>query len=123
MTYDILRRSPISDLPSPPPSHSHQVAADPCATSALRHHSYDAASRQSPPAPRHPAVVKVVSIQQHAGIPIITFRGVIAQAQYGAGKTSMISLFVCQVIETNVHKKKSFKRALVKKILQGHLKE
>ncbi|VAI63818.1 unnamed protein product [Triticum turgidum subsp. durum] len=34
---------------------------------------------------------------------IITGRDVIAQAQSGTGKTSMISLSVCQVIETNVH--------------------
>ncbi|XP_044318737.1 eukaryotic initiation factor 4A-III homolog B-like [Triticum aestivum] len=53
--------------------------------------------------PPDPAVVNGVSIQQHAVIPIITVHGVIAQAQSGAGKTSMISLFVCQVIETNVH--------------------
>ncbi|VAI13968.1 unnamed protein product [Triticum turgidum subsp. durum] len=53
--------------------------------------------------PPDPAVVKGVSIQQRAVIPIITVHGVIAQAQSGAGKTSMISLFVCQVIETNVH--------------------
>ena len=53
--------------------------------------------------PPDPAVVKGVSIQQRAVIPIITVHGVIAQAQSRAGKTSMISLFVCQVIETNVH--------------------
>uniref|UniRef100_R7WF08 DEAD/DEAH-box helicase domain-containing protein n=1 Tax=Aegilops tauschii TaxID=37682 RepID=R7WF08_AEGTA len=43
------------------------------------------------------------AIQQRAVIPIITGRDVIAQAQSGTGKTSMISLSVCQVIETNVH--------------------
>ncbi|KAE8776750.1 DEAD-box ATP-dependent RNA helicase 34 [Hordeum vulgare] len=31
------------------------------------------------------------------------YKHVIAQAQYGTGKTSMISLSVCQVIDTNVH--------------------
>ncbi|VAI63811.1 unnamed protein product [Triticum turgidum subsp. durum] len=46
---------------------------------------------------------KPSAIQQRAVIPIITGRDVIAQAQSGTGKTSMISLSVCQVIETNVH--------------------
>ncbi|VAI52148.1 unnamed protein product [Triticum turgidum subsp. durum] len=45
---------------------------------------------------------KPSAIQQRAVIPIITGRDVIAQAQSGTGKTSMISLSVCQVIETNV---------------------
>ncbi|XP_037472565.1 uncharacterized protein LOC119348693 [Triticum dicoccoides] len=53
--------------------------------------------------PPDPAVVKGVSIQQRAVISIITVCGVITQAQSWARKTSMISLFVCQVIETNIH--------------------
>ncbi|KAI5021890.1 hypothetical protein ZWY2020_058620 [Hordeum vulgare] len=47
---------------------------------------------------------KPSDIQQRAVIPIISGRDVIAQDQSGIDKTSMISLSVCQVIDTNVHK-------------------
>ncbi|KAI5021892.1 hypothetical protein ZWY2020_058622 [Hordeum vulgare] len=47
---------------------------------------------------------KPSAIQQRAVIPIISGRDVIAQAQSGIDKTSMISLSVCHVIDTNVHK-------------------
>uniref|UniRef100_A0A7S2WZ58 RNA helicase n=2 Tax=Chloropicon primus TaxID=1764295 RepID=A0A7S2WZ58_9CHLO len=43
---------------------------------------------------------KPSAIQQRAVVPIIKGRDVIAQAQSGTGKTSMISLAVCQNINT-----------------------
>ncbi|XP_061349213.1 eukaryotic initiation factor 4A-3-like [Gastrolobium bilobum] len=43
-------------------------------------------------------------IQQRAITPIIQGRDVIAQAQSGTGKTSMIALTVCQVVDTSVRK-------------------
>ncbi|CAI9097037.1 OLC1v1033335C1 [Oldenlandia corymbosa var. corymbosa] len=43
---------------------------------------------------------KPSAIQQRAVLPIITGRDVIAQAQSGTGKTSMIALTVCQVVDT-----------------------
>jgi len=43
---------------------------------------------------------KPSAIQQRAVVPIIKGRDVIAQAQSGTGKTSMISLAVCQNIKT-----------------------
>jgi len=43
---------------------------------------------------------KPSAIQQRAVVPIIKGRDVIAQAQSGTGKTSMISLAVCQNLET-----------------------
>merc|ERR1711977_236510 len=43
---------------------------------------------------------KPSAIQQRAVMPIISGRDVIAQAQSGTGKTSMISLSVCQNIDT-----------------------
>eukprot|EP00246_Nothoceros_aenigmaticus_P017560 TRINITY_DN8686_c0_g1_i1.p1 TRINITY_DN8686_c0_g1~~TRINITY_DN8686_c0_g1_i1.p1 ORF type:complete len:409 (+),score=57.60 TRINITY_DN8686_c0_g1_i1:265-1491(+) len=43
---------------------------------------------------------KPSAIQQRAVIPIIQGRDVIAQAQSGTGKTSMIALTVCQMIDT-----------------------
>ncbi|SPT20836.1 unnamed protein product [Triticum aestivum] len=46
---------------------------------------------------------KPSAIQQRAVVPIIAGRDVIAQAQSGTGKTSMVSLSVCQVIDTNIH--------------------
>lgn len=46
---------------------------------------------------------KPSAIQQRAVLPIITGRDVIAQAQSGTGKTSMISLSVCQIVDTSVH--------------------
>ncbi|OEL20454.1 DEAD-box ATP-dependent RNA helicase 34 [Dichanthelium oligosanthes] len=45
---------------------------------------------------------KPSAIQQRAVLPIINGRDVIAQAQSGTGKTSMISLTVCQVVDTAV---------------------
>ncbi|KAH9605764.1 hypothetical protein KSS87_012184 [Heliosperma pusillum] len=42
---------------------------------------------------------KPSAIQQRAVIPIIQGRDVIAQAQSGTGKTSMISLSVCQIVD------------------------
>lgn len=44
---------------------------------------------------------KPSAIQQRAVVPIITGRDVIAQAQSGTGKTSMIALTVCQVADTH----------------------
>ncbi|KAL6533713.1 hypothetical protein OROHE_013546 [Orobanche hederae] len=43
---------------------------------------------------------KPSAIQQRAVLPIISGRDVIAQAQSGTGKTSMIALAVCQIIDT-----------------------
>uniref|UniRef100_A0A0E0G1Y4 RNA helicase n=1 Tax=Oryza nivara TaxID=4536 RepID=A0A0E0G1Y4_ORYNI len=45
---------------------------------------------------------KPSAIQQRAVLPIISGRDVIAQAQSGTGKTSMISLSVCQIVNTAV---------------------
>ncbi|KAL5158252.1 Eukaryotic initiation factor 4A-III A [Glycine soja] len=45
---------------------------------------------------------KPSAIQQRAVTPIIQGRDVIAQAQSGTGKTSMIALTVCQVVDTSV---------------------
>ncbi|OAY81014.1 DEAD-box ATP-dependent RNA helicase 2 [Ananas comosus] len=45
---------------------------------------------------------KPSAIQQRAVIPIIRGRDVIAQAQSGTGKTSMIALSVCQMVDTAV---------------------
>jgi len=45
---------------------------------------------------------KPSSIQQRAVLPIIQGRDVIAQSQSGTGKSSMISLTVCQVVDTSV---------------------
>lgn len=44
---------------------------------------------------------KPSAIQQRAIMPILQGRDVIAQAQSGTGKTSMIALSVCQVVETS----------------------
>lgn len=44
---------------------------------------------------------KPSAIQQRAVMPIINGRDVIAQAQSGTGKTSMIALTVCQMIDTS----------------------
>ncbi|CAN1255150.1 Eukaryotic initiation factor 4A-3 [Linum perenne] len=44
---------------------------------------------------------KPSAIQQRAVMPIIKGRDVIAQAQSGTGKTSMIALSVCQIVEIN----------------------
>mmetsp|Transcript_28304 Transcript_28304/g.50559 ORF Transcript_28304/g.50559 Transcript_28304/m.50559 type:complete len:410 (-) Transcript_28304:327-1556(-) len=43
---------------------------------------------------------KPSAIQQRAVMPIISGRDVIAQAQSGTGKTSMISLSLCQMLDT-----------------------
>ncbi|KAK1632148.1 hypothetical protein QYE76_006463 [Lolium multiflorum] len=45
---------------------------------------------------------KPSAIQQRAILPIISGRDLIAQAQSGTGKTSMISLAVCQIVDTSV---------------------
>ncbi|KAK8924122.1 DEAD-box ATP-dependent RNA helicase 34 [Platanthera zijinensis] len=44
---------------------------------------------------------KPSSIQQRTIVPIISGRDVIAQAQSETGKTSMIALCVCQVVDTS----------------------
>lgn len=44
---------------------------------------------------------KPSAIQQRAVVPIIAGRDVIAQAQSGTGKTSMIALAVCQIVDTS----------------------
>jgi ATP-dependent RNA helicase len=43
---------------------------------------------------------KPSAIQQRAVMPIISGRDAIAQAQSGTGKTSMLALAVCQMIDT-----------------------
>ena len=43
---------------------------------------------------------KPSAIQQRAVVPILLGRDVIAQAQSGTGKTSMIALTVCQKVDT-----------------------
>ncbi|TVU25133.1 hypothetical protein EJB05_27614, partial [Eragrostis curvula] len=45
---------------------------------------------------------KPSAIQQRAVLPIISGRDVIAQAQSGTGKTSVICLTVCQIVDTAV---------------------
>jgi ATP-dependent RNA helicase len=42
---------------------------------------------------------KPSAIQQRAVMPIISGRDVIAQAQSGTGKTSMIALALCQMVD------------------------
>ncbi len=44
---------------------------------------------------------KPSAIQQRAVIPIIQTRDVIAQAQSGTGKSSLIAVTTCQLLETN----------------------
>ncbi|GAX72733.1 hypothetical protein CEUSTIGMA_g189.t1 [Chlamydomonas eustigma] len=44
---------------------------------------------------------KPSAIQQRAIIPIVSGRDVIAQAQSGTGKSSLISVTTCQLLETN----------------------
>ncbi|XP_020599525.1 eukaryotic initiation factor 4A-3 [Phalaenopsis equestris] len=44
---------------------------------------------------------KPSAIQQRAIMPIVSGRDVIAQAQSGTGKTSMIALSVCQMVDTS----------------------
>jgi len=44
---------------------------------------------------------KPSAIQQRAVLPIISGRDVIAQAQSGTGKTSMIALSLCQMVDVN----------------------
>ena len=44
---------------------------------------------------------KPSAIQQRAVVPILQGRDVIAQAQSGTGKTSMIGLTVCQIVDTS----------------------
>jgi len=44
---------------------------------------------------------KPSAIQQRAVVPILSGRDVIAQAQSGTGKTSMIALTLCQMVDVN----------------------
>lgn len=44
---------------------------------------------------------KPSEIQQRAVLPILKGRDVIAQAQSGTGKTSMIAISVCQIVNTS----------------------
>mmetsp|Transcript_1482 Transcript_1482/g.2130 ORF Transcript_1482/g.2130 Transcript_1482/m.2130 type:complete len:399 (-) Transcript_1482:248-1444(-) len=44
---------------------------------------------------------KPSAIQQRAVVPILSKRDVIAQAQSGTGKTSLIALSICQLIDTS----------------------
>lgn len=44
---------------------------------------------------------KPSAIQQRAVVPITQGRDVIAQAQSGTGKTSMISISLCQMLDTS----------------------
>lgn len=53
---------------------------------------------------------KPSAIQQRAVRPIIEGRDVIAQAQSGTGKTSMIALTVCQIVDTS---SREYVRALI----------
>ncbi len=45
---------------------------------------------------------KPSAIQQRAVLPIVSGRDVIAQAQSGTGKSSLIAITTCQLIETNM---------------------
>ena len=45
---------------------------------------------------------KPSAIQQRAIVPIITGKDVIAQAQSGTGKTSLIALTLCQIIDSSI---------------------
>lgn len=45
---------------------------------------------------------KPSAIQQRAIVPIIEGRDVIAQAQSGTGKTSLIALTMCQLLDTSI---------------------
>ena len=49
-------------------------------------------------------VKKPSEIQQRAVLPILKGRDVIAQAQSGTGKTSMIAISVCQIGNTSSRK-------------------
>ncbi|KAL0925550.1 hypothetical protein M5K25_003897 [Dendrobium thyrsiflorum] len=49
---------------------------------------------------------KPSAIQQRAIMPIVSGRDVIAQAQSGTGKTSMIALSVCQMVDTSSRESK-----------------
>ncbi|CAF1929144.1 unnamed protein product [Brassica napus] len=50
-------------------------------------------------------VKKPSEIQQRAVLPILKGRDVIAQAQSGTGKTSMIAISVCQIGNTSSRKR------------------
>ena len=45
---------------------------------------------------------KPSAIQQRAILPIIQGRDVIAQAQSGTGKTSLIAITLCQMLDTTL---------------------
>lgn len=51
---------------------------------------------------------KPSEIQQRALVPILKGRDVIAQAQSGTGKTSMVAISVCQIVNTSSRKYVSF---------------
>lgn len=57
---------------------------------------------------------KPSAIQQRAVMPIIQGRDVIAQAQSGTGKTSMIALTVCQVVDTTSREYVNFRSLSLK---------
>ena len=58
---------------------------------------------------------KPSAIQQRAVLPIVSGRDVIAQAQSGTGKTSMIAITLCQMLDINsrecVHREEAGGRA------------
>lgn len=45
---------------------------------------------------------KPSAIQQRAILPIVKGRDVIAQAQSGTGKTSLIAITLCQIVDTQL---------------------
>lgn len=45
---------------------------------------------------------KPSAIQQRALLPIVQGRDVIAQAQSGTGKSSLIAMSICQVVDTKL---------------------
>ena len=45
---------------------------------------------------------KPSAIQQRAVLPIVSGRDVIAQAQSGTGKSSLIAVTTCQLVETTM---------------------
>lgn len=59
---------------------------------------------------------KPSEIQQRAVVPIFKGRDVIAQAQSGTGKTSMIAISVCQIVNTSSRKYVSFSPEIENKL-------
>ncbi|KAF2558091.1 hypothetical protein F2Q68_00014318 [Brassica cretica] len=64
-------------------------------------------------------VKKPSEIQQRAVLPILKGRDVIAQAQSGTGKTSMIAISVCQIGNTSSRKYVSLFELNMKKLEHG----